>query len=60
MKKALRPIRAGDKVVRSSATKVKLGDFAPVFVRAIRAGDKVVRSSATKVKLGDFAPTFVR
>jgi ribosomal protein L27 len=61
MKKSeLRPIRAGDKVVRSSATKVKLGDNAPAFTRAIRAGDKVVRSSATKVKLGDNAPVFGR
>ncbi len=34
---ALRPIRAGDKVVRDAATqdqgKVRLGDQAPVFVR---------------------------
>jgi hypothetical protein len=59
-KTALRPIRAGDKVARSSATKVKLGDCAPVFVGAIRAGDKVVRGSAAKVKLGDCAPVFVR
>ena len=34
---ALRPIRAGDKVMRDAATrdqgKVRLGDLAPVFVR---------------------------
>ncbi len=65
---ALRPIRAGDKVVRDAATrdqgKVRLGDWAPVFVRPIRAGDKVIRDAATrdqgKVRLGDFAPVFVR
>ena len=65
---ALRPIRAGDKVVRDGATrdqgKVRLGDLAPVFVRPIRAGDKVIRDAATrdqgKVRLGDFAPVFVR
>ncbi len=67
-KSALRPIRAGDKVVRDAATqdqgKVRLGDSAPVFVRPIRAGDKVVRDAATqdqgKVRLGDSAPVFVR
>jgi hypothetical protein len=36
-KSALRPIRAGDKVVRDAATqdqgKVRLGDTAPAFVR---------------------------
>ncbi len=65
---ALRPIRAGYKVVRDAATqdqgKVRLGDFAPVFVRPVRAGDKVIRDAATrdqgKVRLGDFAPVFVR
>jgi hypothetical protein len=65
---ALRPVRAGDKVVRDAATqdqgKVRLGDQAPVFVRPIRAGDKVVRDAATrdqgKVRLGDQAPVFVR
>ncbi len=65
---ALRPIRAGDKVVRDAATrdqgKVRLGDWAPVFVRPIRAGDKVIRDAATrdqgKVRLGDYAPVFVR
>jgi hypothetical protein len=29
----LRPIRAGDKVVRGETTKVRLGDGAPIFVR---------------------------
>jgi hypothetical protein len=29
----VRPIRAGDKVVRETATKVRLGDSAPVFTR---------------------------
>jgi hypothetical protein len=61
-KSALRPIRAGDKVVRDAATqdqgKVRLGDFAPVF----RPGDKVIRDAATqdqgKVRLGDFAPVW--
>jgi hypothetical protein len=65
---APRPIRAGDKVHHDAATKdqgnVRLGDFAPVFVRPIRAGDKVNRGAATKdkgkVRLGDFAPVFVR
>jgi hypothetical protein len=34
MKIELRPIRAGDKVVRDTATtKVRLGEGAPVFVR---------------------------
>jgi hypothetical protein len=53
-------IQAGDKVVRDSVTKVRLGDNAPVFVRPIRAGDKVVRDAATKVRLGDNAPVFTR
>jgi len=65
---ALRPIRAGDKVVRDAASrdqgKVRLGDNAPVFTRPVRAGDKVVRDGATqdqgKVRLGDNAPVFVR
>jgi len=65
---ALRPVRAGDKVVRDAATqdqgKVRLGDNAPVFVRRIRAGDKVIRDGATqdqgKVRLGDNAPVFMR
>jgi hypothetical protein len=59
-------IRLGDKVARDTATadqgKVRLGDFAPVFVRSIQAGDKVIRDTATadqgKVRLGDFAPVF--
>ena len=55
-------IRAGDKVVRDSATqgrgKVRLGDQAPVFVRAIRAGDKVTTQGPRKVRLGDQAPVF--
>ena len=64
---ALRPVRAGDKVARDSATagegKVYLGDAAPVFTpRSVRAGDKVARDSATagegKVYLGDAAPVF--
>jgi hypothetical protein len=64
-----RPIRAGDKVMRDTAThnqgKVQLGDGAPVFAPAsIRAGDKVMRDTAThnqgKVKLGDGAPVFGR
>ena len=61
----LRPVKAGDKVVRDVTTvdhdKVRLGDFAPAFVRA---GDKVVRDAATKdegkVRLGDFAPAFAQ
>jgi hypothetical protein len=53
-------IQAGDKVVRDSVTKVRLGDAAPVFTRAIRAGDKVVRAAATNVRLGDAAPVFTR
>ncbi len=65
---ALRPVRAGDKVIRDAATrdqgKVRLGDAAPVFVRPVRAGDKVIRDPATrdqgKVRLGDAAPVFVR
>jgi len=65
---AQRPIRAGDKVIRDAATrdqgKVRLGDYAPVFVRPIRAGDKAVRDATTrdqgKVRLGDYAPVFVR
>jgi hypothetical protein len=56
-------IHAGDKVVRDGTTvdqgKVRLGDWAPVFVRA---GDKVVRDVTTadqgKVRLGDWAPAF--
>ena len=56
-------IHAGDKVIRDTATvdqgKVRLGDWAPVFVRA---GDKVVRDTSTvdqgKVRLGDWAPVF--
>jgi hypothetical protein len=56
-------INVGDKVIRDTTTadqgKVRLGDFAPAFVRA---GDKVVRDAATvdqgKVRLGDFAPVF--
>ena len=60
-------IRAGDKVVRDTATqdsgKVRLGDNAPVFTRPIRSGDKV-RDAATqdtgKVRLGDNAPAFTR
>jgi hypothetical protein len=64
-----RSIRAGDKVVRDTATqnqgKVQLGDGAPVFApRSIRAGDTVVRDTATqnqgKVQLGDGAPVFGR
>ena len=62
----LRPVRAGDKVARDSATKgegkVYLGDAAPVTLRPVRAGDKVTRDSATKsegkVYLGDAAPVF--
>jgi len=58
-----RPIRAGDKMIRDTATlnqgKVRLGDMAPAFVRA---GDKVVRDTATlnqgRVRLGDMAPVF--
>ena len=65
-KSAQLSIRAGDKVIRDTATqdhgKVRLGDQAPVFTRAIRAGDKVVRDTATqdhgKVRLGDQAPVF--
>ena len=53
-------IQAGDKVVRQTATQVRLGDSAPVFTRSIRAGDKVVRDAATKVRLGDSAPVFTR
>ena len=63
-KSALRPIRAGDKVIRDAATqdqgKVRLGDSAPAF----RPGDKVIRDAATqdqgKVRLGDQAPAFRR
>ena len=64
---APRPVRAGDQVVRNSAThsegKVYLGDAAPVFQpRPVRAGERVVRDSAThsegKVYLGDAAPVF--
>jgi hypothetical protein len=63
---APRPVRAGDKVARDSATasegKVYLGDAAPVTLRPVRAGDKVTRDSATtsegKVYLGDAAPVF--
>lgn len=62
----LKSIVAGDKA-HDAAThdqgKVRLGDWAPVFVR-IRAGDKVVRDVATqdqgKVRLGDWAPVFSR
>ncbi len=53
-------IHAGDKVVRDTVTKVRLGDAAPVFTRPVRAGDKVVRDAATKVRLGDAAPVFTR
>ena len=67
-KSTLKSIHAGDKVIRDVATqdqhKVRLGDFAPVFVRTVRAGDKVIRDVATqdqnKVRLGDFAPVFGR
>lgn len=56
-------IQQGDKVDRDGATvdqgKVRLGDWAPAFVRA---GDKVQRDAATedqgKVRLGDWAPAF--
>jgi hypothetical protein len=63
----LRPVCAGDKVVRNSATasegKVYLGDGAIVFApQPVRAGDKVARDSATasegKVYLGDGAIVF--
>lgn len=58
-------IKSGDKVVRDATTvdaeKVRIGDWAPVFVRA---GDKVVRDAATldrgKVHMGDWAPVFKR
>jgi hypothetical protein len=59
-------IELGDKVNRDTATvdqgKVRLGDWAPVFVCPTRAGDKVIRDAATvdqgKVRLGDWAPVF--
>jgi len=64
-KSAKQPIRAGNKVIRDTATQnqgmVRLGDAAPVF-RPIRAGDKVMPDAATqnqgRVKLGDAAPVF--
>jgi hypothetical protein len=66
-KSALRSIRAGDKA-RDAATqdegRVRLGDWAPVFVSRIQAGDKATSDSATKdhrkVRLGDWAPVFGR
>lgn len=67
-KSARKSIHVGDKVIRDAATqdkgKVRLGDWAPVFVRGVRAGDKVIRDTATqdqrKVRLGDWAPVFGR
>jgi hypothetical protein len=59
-------IELGDKVNCDTATvdqgKVRLGDWAPVFVRPTRAGEKVIRDTTTvdqgKVRLGDWAPVF--
>jgi hypothetical protein len=65
---APRPVRAGEQVVRNSAThaegKVYLGDAAPVFQpRPVRAGEPVVRDAAThangKVYLGDAAKVYI-